>query len=214
MPDTTNDSEIDRPRTRWMWTLVAIPPIAAVVTSQLAPDPHGHWTEHLSSVALKTAQLVLLIILIAMLGWRTLRPVLLVTFGIVAIGIVYQVIGDHQVASSIWRTSGNPEFGVGYDEGHETSGFGDLLVLAGGFLFAVVAGLGRRVSARVALAAVVMVVIPPPFLWPAAGVLVLVLHSLTSTSQLERWRRPAVDRVRVPSGRERRPRPMGSTAPR
>ncbi|MEO7398280.1 MAG: hypothetical protein ABIW84_06940 [Ilumatobacteraceae bacterium] len=28
-------------RTKWSWTVVAIPPVAAVVTALLAPDPSG-----------------------------------------------------------------------------------------------------------------------------------------------------------------------------
>jgi len=120
-----------------------------------------------------------------MLGWRKLGALLLISLAVVATGIVYQVIGDYQVADSIWRTTGDPGFGVGYVGGHDTSGFGDLIVVVGGFAFAIIAGMKRKVSVKFAALAVVMVIIPPPFFWPAAGVLMLVVHSLTSSSRFE-----------------------------
>lgn len=166
--------------------MALIPPIGAIVTVVLAPEPHGHWTEHLSSVAFKGAMLVLLLALVSMLGWRTLSVPLLVCLGVVGIGILFQVRGDYQVADSVWRTSGDPGFGSGYSQGHDLSGLGDLLVMVGGLGFAITAGTGRRVSAWLAVLATVMVVIPPPFLWPAAGILMLVLHGLRSESRLTR----------------------------
>lgn len=171
---------------RWLWLVFVIPPAAAIITGLLAPDPHGHWTEHLTSVGLKSVQLILLVVLVALLGWRKLGVLLPISFAVIAIGIVYQVIGDYQVADSIWRTSGDPGLGLGYAGGHDTSAFGDLIVMIGGFAFAVIAGATRRVRARYAVIAVVMIIIPPPFFWPAAGVLMLVVHGLTSPSRFER----------------------------
>lgn len=188
MTTSVRTTLIHKTRLKWWWTLAAIPPIVAVLTSQLAPEPHGHWTEHLSGAALKTAQLVLLLLLVSMLGWRTLRVLLLISFAVVAIGIVMQVLGDYQVAGSIWRTTGNPGVGNGYAEGHDRSGLGDMLVLVGGLAFAIGAGVGRLVPAWLAVVAAVMVIIPPPFFWPAAGVLVLLLFDLTSTWRAERLR--------------------------
>lgn len=175
----------DRRYPRWLWALVAIPPLAAVLTALLAPEPHGHWSEHLQAVGLKGAQLVLLLVLAMMLGWRALGVLLLILLAAVAAGIVFQVIGDYQVAHSIWRTSGNPGDGNGYAEGHDTSGFGDLIALGGGLAVAIAVGVMRRVPPLLAVVAGVMVIIPPPFLWPAAGVLVLVLYGLTSQSRFE-----------------------------
>ena len=176
----------DRKYSRWLWLVFVIPPAAAIITNLLAPDPHGHWTEHLTGVGLKSVQLILLIVLVAMLGWRKLGIPLLIPFAIVAVGIVYQVVGDYQVADSIWRTSGDPGSGIGYVGGHDTSAFGDLIVLAGGFAFAVIAGATRRVQAKFAVIGVVMLIIPPPFFWPATGVLMLVVLGLTSGSRLRR----------------------------
>ena len=176
----------DRRYPRWLWTVFAFPPIIAILINFLAPEPHGHWTEHLTTVGFKSTQLVLLIVLLTMLGWKKLGIALWISVAVIVIGIVNQVIGDYQVADSIWRTTGDPGFGVGYAEGHDTSGFGDLLVIIGGFAFAIIAGTTRRVRARFAVIATVMVIIPPPFLWPAAGVLMLVVHSLTSSPRFER----------------------------
>lgn len=176
----------DRRYSRWLWLVFVIPPITAIVTNLLAPDPHGHWTEHLTGVWLKSVQLVLLVVVVSMLGWRKLGALLLISFAVIAIGISYQVVGDNQVADSIWRTRGDPGLGIGYKGGHDTSAFGDLIVMVGSFAFAVIAGVTRRVRARFAVIAVVMIIIPPPFFWPAAGVLMLVIHDLTSTSRFDR----------------------------
>ena len=183
---------VNRPVSNWLWGVAVVPVVAAVVTTVLAPDPSGHWSEHLSSAGFKTAQLVLLVVLVAMLGWRTLGTRLLIAFAVVAVGIGFQVIGDYQVAESIWGRTGDPGFGVGYTEGHDRSALGDLLVMVGGLAFAIIAGVTRRVPAWLAVVTGVMVIIPPPFLWPAAGVLVLVLYGLTRASAFAAGSEPPV----------------------
>ena len=57
---------------------------------------------------MNAAQLAASFALSAVLGWSRLRLVTLIAFAVIAIGIVFQVLGDYQVAHSIWRTSGNP----------------------------------------------------------------------------------------------------------
>jgi hypothetical protein len=170
-----------------MYGVVLVPPVAAVLTVLLAPDPHGHWSEHLWSAYLGLAQLVVLAILVFMLGWRTLSVLFWVSLGVIAVGIVYETVGNFQVADSIWGTRGNPGFGDGYTQGHERAETGDLLVLVGGAGFAFVAGLTRRVPLKVAGLALLMVIIPP-WLWPATGVLMLLLYGLTSKGGLDRRR--------------------------
>ncbi|MDH5199134.1 MAG: hypothetical protein OEY20_17970 [Gemmatimonadota bacterium] len=169
---------------------MAAPPIVAVLTTVLAPDPHGHWSEHLAFAALKGAQLALLLVLVTILRWRRLSPWLLAAFAIIAVGIGLQAAGDYQVADSIWGTVGDPGFGPGYDKGHDRSAFGDLFVLGGGLVFAIIAGATRRAPARVAVSAAILAVIPPPFLWPAAGVMLL-LYWLTRSSPLAPGSSPA-----------------------
>ena len=167
---------------RWLWALAAIPPIVAVLTAVLAPEPHGHWTEHLTGAGFASAQLVLLLVLVTMLGWRRLGVLLLISFAVVAVGLVLHVISGLEVAHSIWRTTGDPRTGIGYAAGHERAGSADQLVVIGGFAFAAIAGATRQVPAQMAVLAFVMALIPPPFIWPAAGVLVLVLYGLTTSS--------------------------------
>lgn len=165
--------------TRWCWAVLAIPPLVALVTTMLAAEPHGHWTQHLSSGTLKSTQLFLLVGLMAVLGWRTLSPLLLITLAMISVGIVLQVLGDFQIADSIWRTTDDPGFGDGYAKGHDNSAFGDLIVTVGGLAFVIIAAVGHRVSIWLAVAAAVLMIIPPPFLWPAVGVMMLMLYWLT-----------------------------------
>lgn len=164
---------------RWIYAVVMVPPVAAVLTILLAPDPHGHWSEHLWSAYFDVAQLVVLITLACLLGRRRLSVLMLVPFAVIALGIVFETIGNFQVADSIWGTRGNPGFGDGYAQGHERAETGDLLVATGGAAFAFAAGLTRRVPLKVAGIALLMVIIPP-WLWPATGVLMLLLYGLTS----------------------------------
>lgn len=178
---------------RWLYLLFAAPPVVAILTIAFAPDPHGHWSGHLWGAYLDGAQLVLVVVLAAMLGvriWRSgagfVSVLLLVSLAVIAAGIVYEVIGNYQVAESIWRRSGNPGFGDGYVEGHDRAETGDLLVVVGGAAFALIVGIARRVPLLVALLALAMVIIPPPFVWPALGVLMLLLYGLTAHAGLER----------------------------
>jgi hypothetical protein len=107
---------------------------------------------------------------------------LLLTLGVIVVGIVYEMVGNYQVAQSIWRTPGDPGFGDGYVEGHERAETGDLFVIAGGIGFAFIVGITRRVPLGIAGLAAVMAVIPPPWAWPATGVLMLLLYGLTVDS--------------------------------
>jgi len=61
--------------------LAAIPLIVSILIATLAPQPHGHWSEHLPAAGLKSVQLMLLLALLTMLGWRRLSVPLLLTFG-------------------------------------------------------------------------------------------------------------------------------------
>jgi hypothetical protein len=111
-----------------------------------------------------------------------------------------QTIGDFQVAKSIWRTVGDPGFGPGYEAGHDNSGLGDALVLLGGLAWAIIVGVTRPVPTWLAFLAAALVIIPPPFLWPAVGVLVVVLFGLTSTSGLDARARPLPAAPIMPTG--------------
>lgn len=176
---------------RWALGLAALPPLVGIATALLAPEPHGHWVQHLSSAGLKATQLAV-IAFAALLLRRAWRPLLLVCLAVAAVGIAFQVIGDWGVAQSIWRTTGDPGFGVGYEEGHATSGLGDLLAVIGGLGFAIVGGFTRRLRIWVAVAAAVLTILPPPFFWPAVGILGAMLHAYVTGGEF----RPA---PRLPS---------------
>lgn len=163
------------------WLLVAgVPLLAAVGVSMYAPEPAGHWSEHLAGAALKAAQLVVLAGLAGVL-FRRLPSALTSMVVLVLGGIALQSLGDWRVAEAIWRSPGDPGFGSGYESGHSLSGWGDLLVLAGGIAFAVVAVVVGRLRLGAALGVAALAVIPPPFLWPGVGVTVVLLHELVGS---------------------------------
>lgn len=155
----------------------------------LAPEPHGHWVEHLQAVGFKGTQLAVLVV-VAVLLRRAWRPFLLFSLAIVLVGIAVQVVGDVAVARSIWRTTGDPGFGAGYASGHDTSGLGDLVVVLGGLGFAIVGGVTRRMRARVAVPAGLLTIVPPPFLWPAVGLLAAMLHAFLTRGEFQRDQPP------------------------
>lgn len=173
------------PRRAW-WLLAGLPPLAGVVASQLAPDPAGHWSEHLAGAVLKGAQLVVLLGLAVVLRRRVPLALLGVTV-VVLSGIALQSLGDWSVAQAIWRRPGDPGFGSGYESGHDLSELGDLVVLVGGIAFATVAAVIGRLRSGAAFGVAALAVVPPPFLWPAVGVSVVLLHELV-TSPRERRR--------------------------
>lgn len=164
---------------RWLLGLVALPPFAAVVATNLAAEPHGHWVEHLSSAALKAAVVVIVGYLTVVLRRRLPVALLVVVIGGL-VGTALQSYGDWLVADSIWRTTIDP----GPPGNHDLTTTSDVVVLVFGLLFAVVAGMTRSVRPRLAVLAAVMVIIPPPFMWPLAGVLMVLLHAQLTGSSL------------------------------
>lgn len=78
-------------RSRWLYALAALPPIVGILTALLAPEPHGHWVEHFSSVGFKSTQLAVLLALLALLGWRALSAPLAVALVVIGAGIALQV---------------------------------------------------------------------------------------------------------------------------
>lgn len=118
-----------------------------------------------------------------MLGRRQFPPSLVIVLVAVLSGIVLQVLGDARVADAMWRTTGEP-FNAASDAGHDLSGLGDLVVVLAGLGFAIGAGVTRQVRPALAVLAGVLVIVPPPFFWPAAGVGFVLLHALTTGRSL------------------------------
>lgn len=48
-------------RSKLLIAAVALPIVVAILTAVVAPEPSGHWVEHLSSVALRAAVGVVLV---------------------------------------------------------------------------------------------------------------------------------------------------------
>jgi hypothetical protein len=168
--------------------------VAVFLVGTLAPQPHAHWTEHLTGATMDASMLVIVLVGAA-LTWRRLgqRPVIFLAAAalvVVLIGLLVEVVGNMRVAHVIWQTpydedsvaayaSGLP----GYDSGHTLGGIGDLLVLVGGIAFATVLGVSRRVGPGVALGGAALSIIPPPFIIPAFGVTFLLAWLLRPVSR-------------------------------
>ena len=194
-----------RGHARWAgWAVVfGVPVVAAVASAMLAPEPHGHWSEHLSTAVLGAAQaagVAALVLLLLRRGRIGAGSSAVVAIALAAIAL--QVVGNLRVASSIWQVPGDPGFGPdGYASGHDLAAQGDLVVLAAGVLFAVAAGARRWVPWPWALVALALAFVPPPFLWPAFGIGVLLaraeLHPQPPSLGTHASGRPAgVERVR------------------
>jgi hypothetical protein len=179
--------------------------VVATVVGTLAPQPHGHWTDHWAGAVLEAAMLVVVLVGAA-LAWRRLgqRPITLLAtaaLAIVIIGLVAQAVGDMRVSHAIWQTpygddsveayaSGLP----GYDSGHTLTGIGDLLVLVGGLAFAAVLGMSQRVEPGAAVGGAVLSIIPPPFIIPAFGMTFLLAWLIRPTSRRRKPRTLSTNR--------------------
>jgi hypothetical protein len=71
---------------------------------------------------------------------------------------------------------------AGFESGHDLAGAGDLVVVLGGLMFALVLGFSRRVSRLAAGGGVVLSLIPP-WLIPACGVVFLLAYLLRPRNQ-------------------------------
>lgn len=162
--------------------------VAVGVVGALAPEPHGHWTGHLSAATIDIGMIVVVVVGAA-LAWRYLGGAVVkllagAALATVLVGLVNEAVGNLRVARSIWRTVwGDDEVGQfgpafsGFDSGHDLAASGDLVVVLGGVAFALVLGFSRRVGVLAAGAGVIFSFIPPPFIIPACGV-VFVLAAL------------------------------------
>jgi hypothetical protein len=155
--------------------LVPVSLLAAVLTGQLAPEPHGHWVGHLTNAVVAIVQLAIIgIAAVAVLG--RLNVGLMLLLAAVSAGLVMQAIGNLRVTDSIWRTPyGDEEVWapeVADDalvSGHHLADRADLIVWIAGFAFVIAMGLFRRLKLTEVVPATSLAVIPP-FIWAAPGV--------------------------------------------
>ncbi len=189
------------------WTLSALvvglfiaASVVVSVVGTIAPQPHGHWTGHLTNATIEAGMLVVVLVGAALawprLGQRLIRLLTAVTLAIVVIGLFVEIVGNMRVAHVIWQTPYGDDSVVAYasslpgyssyNSGHALESNGDGLVLVGGIAFAVVLGISRRVGPGAAIAGVVLSIIPPPFIIPAFGVAFLLAWLLRPMSRRTR----------------------------
>jgi hypothetical protein len=168
--------------------------VVVSVVGAIAPQPHGHWTGHLTNATTDAGMLVVVLVGTALawarLGQGLIRLLAAAALAIAVIGLIVEIVGNMRVSHVTWQTpygddsvdayaSGLP----GYNSGHTLQGNGDLLVLVGGIAFALVLAGSRRVGPGALIAGVILSVIPPPFIIPAFGVMVLLAWLLRPMSR-------------------------------
>ena len=177
--------------------------IVVSVVGAIAPQPHGHWTGHLTNATIDAGMLVVVVVGAALawprLGQGLMRVLAAGALAIAVIGLIVEIVGNLRVSHVIWQTpygdnsvdayaSGLP----GYDSGHALQEKGDLLVLVGGIAFAIVLAGSRRVGPGALIAGVVLSIIPPPFIIPAFGVAFLLAWLLRPMSRRTKQGMPSI----------------------
>jgi hypothetical protein len=155
--------------------LLLLPLISGGTVGAAAPQPHGHWSDHLASAGAAAGQLAALAVIAALLR-RRLRSSKVVLTAAVAIGLSLEVVGNSIAANSIWATPyGDEEAGVigpikdGFELGHTVASSGDAVavisavVLAGSFLAV------DTVPPVVPVLGMGLCFIPPPWIVPVIG---------------------------------------------
>ena len=142
--------EISFASARWIYALGVVPVLAAVATATLAPDPGGHWSEHLLGAAIDGAGAAVLVATLIVarrqIGWTVVLAVPVV------VGLAVAGWGDVTVARSIWRVPGaeTPSWAAtdpaAYDRGHELDELGGLIMLIGGLMLVGALALTRGAS--------------------------------------------------------------------
>jgi len=182
-----------QPWPRWApFGLFLVAPAVGVAAGLAVSGPTGHWSGHVGSGAAATGQL-LAVLLGAVLARRRLNVLLLLLLAVVAVGLALEAIGNQRVAASIWQTSyGDEEAAAigpgfeGFESGHALAGTGDMLVVLGGLAFALTLGAFRRVGPGGTVAGVGLSVIPPPWILPAVGTVLLLALLLRGPRQAVR----------------------------
>ena len=159
--------------------LVLVGPAAAALVSLLHPGPSGHWSGHLAAAAMSLGVAVALLVGTRLVRGRLPWP-LLVTLGVIGVGLALEIIGNVRAAQSIWGTTyDDAEVGLygplydGYEWGHSVAAWGDSVVLVGSLAFAILLGVSREVRVVVAVAGAVLALVPP-WIYPALGPLLLI----------------------------------------
>lgn len=179
---------------RWApFGLLAVAPAIGVLAGTLVPSgPRGHWSDHLASGVAAAGQLPAVVVG-AVLARRRLNVLLVVLVAVVAVGLVLEAVGNQRVAASIWLTSYDDQEAAvigptleGFASGHTLAATGDWMVMLGGLAFALTLRGFGRVGDGVTVAGSVLSILPPPFILPAVGTVLLLAFLLRGPRQVVR----------------------------
>ena len=159
-------------RTRWPYLIIVVAGMTAEMSSQLLPEPRGHWSGHAMTAF---AQLSVGVALVATSGLARRCGLVLLLAGVVVIGLAIAGSGNWRVAESLWKTSYGDEAvresvaldPAAFTSGHDTAGTGEMLAWISGVAFVVLAGLLKKVPARTASIGGLLAILPP---WMFGGI--------------------------------------------
>jgi hypothetical protein len=148
---------------------------------QLAPEPRGHWSGHLS---IAFAEVVAALALIAAAGTASCTGWVRLILPLVIVGLLLGARGDLQVAESIWKTDlgderVSPSIAIdpaGFVTGHDRAESGQLIAWVGSIAYVGVVGLRRKVRPRTAVIGLLFA-IAPPWILGGVGALFVTLRS-------------------------------------
>jgi hypothetical protein len=171
---------------RWApFGLLAVAPAVGIVADALVPSgPRGHWSDHLASGIAAAGQLPAVVVG-AVLARRRLNVLLVVLVTVVAVGLLLEAVGNQRVAASLWLTSYDDQEAnaigptlAGFASSHTLAATGDWMVMLGGLAFALTLRAFGRVGDGATVAGSVLSILPPPFILPAVGMVLLLAFVL------------------------------------
>ena len=158
--------------------LLLVGPAVTVLVMLALPGPSGHWSGHVGSAA-GAIGVALALVTAALLVRDRLAWPLLVTLGVIGVGLALEALGSYRAARAIWRTAfDDREAGIyghlydGFEWGHTVAAWGDSLVTVGSLGFAILLGMSRQVRTRVAVVGGVLCLVPA-WIYPALGPLLM-----------------------------------------
>jgi hypothetical protein len=139
--------------------------MAMVVVIVTAPDPHGHWSDHLGGVAVDWSGAAVLVVGAGLarrrLGWTVL------ILPVVVVGLMIAGTGDRRVANSIWKVPGEntssfqADDPADYVSGHDLDEQGGRVMQIAGLIFVLAVGVTGRVRGRAAMVGALFAIAPP-----------------------------------------------------
>jgi hypothetical protein len=186
---------------RRLWPIPALLVVSLLVQKvgfESRYDVSGHAAGHLGSSTAIFLGLPVLLILLWVLPRTRLLPLVLLGCGVWLIGLLGVAVGNVRVVDAIgsanWSISEASSLGPsrpGFESGHTLAERAPLLAVAGALAIIAAVWLARFVSTYLAIvSAVSNIVLPPPWIFPGFGVIVV-----TATLVLRRERNEVSDVV-------------------